>query len=346
LVATISLPLWRQVYDQAAAVKQLAPWQDLYEDQIFCFVDPTSGEQVAVSVMGAGGEHLAIALYIGLEATHRFLAVTHLAVPGDCEVLELEQLHLSFEDRQGVSAEERDLIKQLSLKFRGSNAWPVVRRFHPAQLPERPTDSDLAMLLVALELLPLAYAQWLDDDRQPSLEQAAAQGEYLVYTSARQGDRLTWQGVLAPLPDVPLSFIASIVPPEVLARAKSLPRKAARLECDLVLIPRPLQDQPGESPYFPYLCLIVDPASDQVVHFDMVPPKPDWQEPYRQFAAGLLHGLTNANFLPKEIHVRTQRLALALTPLQESLGIKVKTKAELPAAAAVVAMIIQQFGQV
>jgi hypothetical protein len=53
----------RPLYDLMARVKELAPWHYLEEDDLFGVIDPDTGEPNFVSVMGAAGEHFAVAVY-------------------------------------------------------------------------------------------------------------------------------------------------------------------------------------------------------------------------------------------------------------------------------------------
>ena len=47
---------WRQLYDLADRVQELAPWQFLYEDELFGVRDANDGQDGFVSVMGHGGD--------------------------------------------------------------------------------------------------------------------------------------------------------------------------------------------------------------------------------------------------------------------------------------------------
>ena len=54
---------WRKLYELAGQVKVLAPWEWMFEDEIFGVQDPETGVTGFVSVMGTAGEHLGVALY-------------------------------------------------------------------------------------------------------------------------------------------------------------------------------------------------------------------------------------------------------------------------------------------
>src|SRR5947209_235334 len=69
---TPTLEAWRQLYELAGKLKELAPWEWMDESEIFGVESPEDGEIGFVSVMGARGEHLAIGIYLGAEGLYGF----------------------------------------------------------------------------------------------------------------------------------------------------------------------------------------------------------------------------------------------------------------------------------
>ena len=49
---------WRRLYEAAIQVKELAPWEWMFEDEVFGVQDPETGKLGFVSVMGQGGSIL------------------------------------------------------------------------------------------------------------------------------------------------------------------------------------------------------------------------------------------------------------------------------------------------
>src|SRR2546428_3532096 len=132
---------WGRLYAAAGRVKEMAPWEWMMEDDVFGVRNPEREEIGFVSVMGAGGEHFAVALYQGVDALYDFLALSEAGRDGTADsvgaerVLEIPQLQASFEDRGRLQKEDRDTIKKLDLKFRGANSWPMFRNYAPGMFP-------------------------------------------------------------------------------------------------------------------------------------------------------------------------------------------------------------------
>src|SRR5215468_1000343 len=89
---------WGRLYAAAGRVKEMAPWEWMMEDDIFGVRNPERDEIGFVSVMGAGGEHFAIALYQGAVALYDFLALKESGRDGMADsvgaerVLEIPQI--------------------------------------------------------------------------------------------------------------------------------------------------------------------------------------------------------------------------------------------------------------
>ena len=111
---TPSLDDWKKLYDLMAQLKDLAPWDWMEEDDIFGIQIPETGELGFVSVMGTLGEHLAIAVYQGVKGLGGFWQMHSMGPKLTPEfALQIPQLQASFEDRDLITKEDRDVMKQL-----------------------------------------------------------------------------------------------------------------------------------------------------------------------------------------------------------------------------------------
>src|SRR4051812_29568907 len=130
---------WRKLYELARQIQELSPWSWMTEVDVFGVQDPETDEVGYVSVMGAAGEHFAISVYRGAEGLHHFLFIedSYTMMEDDDvapDILDVPQIQLSFEDRDALTANDRTVIKELGLKFRGHKAWPLFRSFEPGWL--------------------------------------------------------------------------------------------------------------------------------------------------------------------------------------------------------------------
>ena len=77
-----------------------------------------------------------MSLYLGSEGIHGYLSLQELGPFADPEdLIQIPQLQASFEDREQLDKRDREVIKELGLKFRGRNAWPMFRSYRPSLFP-------------------------------------------------------------------------------------------------------------------------------------------------------------------------------------------------------------------
>ena len=146
----VDLGLWRDLYEVAVRVRALAPWTWMEETDVFGVELPGRGGLPFVSVMGAMGEHYAVVVYPGVAALTALWELHHDKDAEPERVLEIPQVQLSFENRDHLEAEDRRIVKQLGLSFRGKNAWPVFRSYRPGFVPWFLDADEVATLRVAL----------------------------------------------------------------------------------------------------------------------------------------------------------------------------------------------------
>ena len=143
---------WKALFEAITKVKNIAPWEWMYEDDLFAVKNPETDEVGFVSVMGTIGEHYAISVYLGERGLYGFWDL-HQSAPdiSHQKILEIPQLQAYFEDRNFLQSRDRDLIKQLGLKFRGRQSWPMFRSYRPGFSPWYLESDEARFLQYVLE---------------------------------------------------------------------------------------------------------------------------------------------------------------------------------------------------
>ncbi len=325
---------WRKLYAAAGRAKEMAPWNWMMEDEVFGVRDPESEEIGFVSVMGAGGEHFAIALYPGADALYDFLNLHEAGEQGLADdiapdrVLEIPQLQASFEDREQLDKEDREVIKKLNLKFRGANNWPQFRSYAPGMFPWFLTSSEARLLTVALEqLLDVAPRVREDED----ILYGEGDEDFLVRVPRKENANIVWEDKILRVPEPEKKAPAPApLTPQQLEALKHLPKTALTLEMELTMLPMPMREK-KERPFFPYLLLITEAERGFVLGTDMAQPLPSLEAMRAGLPLKLAQTLSQLGALPSLITVRTEVTAALLAPLAAELGIQIKQSRELPA---------------
>jgi hypothetical protein len=186
-------PEAKQLYDLAIQVKKLAPWRWMEETDVFGLANPDTGELGFASVMGNVGEYEAVAVYLGAAGLYDFIdfQADESATPD--RLIEMPHLQAAFSDREYLEKEDRDLIKQLGLKFRGPNAWPMFRSYRPGYLPWFVTRAEARFLIHALFQV-IDVAKRVRDDPNPIQPVGRVEKDgHWMRAAHREGAELIWE---------------------------------------------------------------------------------------------------------------------------------------------------------
>ena len=314
-----TLAQWRALYNAAAQLGKMAPWRWIEEGDIFGVEDPESGRVGFVSIMGMSDEHYGIAVYLGALALYQFWTLPEfdedIAAP---KLLEIEQLTLSFEDRDFLDKDDRAIIKKLGLRFRGRNAWPVFRKITPGYFPWFIDAEDARFLIHVLEQT-LIMAQRVKEE--PELL-AAEEGDitYLIRVPRQTETGLVWEDVWREV-TMPDTSIQWRLDEHLLAQARNLPKLPNMVEMEMFPLLNPVADDTGRV-FMPYILLTVDRKTGMIVSAGLHQPQPDFWGLLEEMPNILLKAFLRLEGIPQRIYVRTDTLAANLEFLSHFLPIE------------------------
>jgi hypothetical protein len=322
---TPTLEEFRRLYDAASAFKQEAPWEWMYEDEVFGVRNPETGQIGYASIMGNRGEHLALGVYLGSEGLDGFWRMER----GEEEdnptfLLEIPQLQTSFEDRDVLDDKDRQVIKALGLKFRGQQSWPLFRSYVPGYLPWFVTPEEARFLSVALEQA-LDVTRRLKENR--SLLEPLRRGRYLVRTRTEQGWADEW---LSP-PPPPVRPQPRVDEKRLATLRKQIPMQQVTWQVDLFAMRATIKEKDDPRPYLPYNLMMVEARSGFILGAEILAPKPSLDAVWTQAPARFLDTAVRLGSLPSQITVRSERIRDLLAPTAAGLGIQIKVSRHLPA---------------
>jgi hypothetical protein len=317
---------WRELYAAADALKKLAPWKWMLDNHLFGVKDPASGEVGYCTVMGNLGEFFALAVYLGTEglAAHSRIQSGEMG-PGDPEVVFTQLcLMVSFEERAAQQKQDLETIKQLGLKYRGANSWPLFRSHRPGYFPWFLTRSEAVYLAEALRQAYHVCGRFRKNHR---LLRAAEPGKHLVRVKGTDGDwNDEWLSPAAKQdPQAPRRAPLNEV---LLEKVKGKASQGRDVwEMDFVFAPAPVQEHPDERPYFPRTLLFVDAESGAVLGTAMIGPAESCASAMTEEFLRLSQRL---GLLPRRIAVSSEEALRGLESLAGALGIEVRLAGSLP----------------
>lgn len=315
---------WKQLYDLMSKLRELAPWEYMYEHNAFAVQFPENGRMGLVSVMGNLGEHYAISVYMDKKGFEGFDHIQKIGYKLTPEILlQIPQLQASLEDREMITPEDRKILKQLDLKFRGRNAWPLFRSYRPGCFPWYLEQREAHMLIHALEQLLDVAPRFRED---PSLLESAEKDQ--VYLTRVQKDG-NWgdqkRKVSFPI-DPPLKIQINM---DALSQLKGMKADNSVLEVDVHMMEGAVKDDEYDRPFFPFMLMVVEHTSGMILGADILAPLPSIEEMWSNVPAQIVESLAGS-FKPKEIRVKDSLLFQLLSLVGKETGIQIKQASRLP----------------
>ncbi len=324
--ASPTIEQWKELYQAAIEFKKIGCWDWMEDTDLFGVQNPETGEIGYCCVLGALGEVFGLVVYPGTKGLEGHLKIQSGEIfMGDIDPLFFQDcLMASFDDRKFLNKPDLQIIKALRLSFRGSNAWPLFRRYEPGYEPwyvNREEAIFLTHALVQAKEVALRF------EKNPDLFDPPEEHHYLVRVPIREKETWVWRDEW--LKPAPLEKKEPMVPRvdeiRLLRIQKSASRSQAILETDFFFIPFAIAE--GERPYFPYLQLCVEHQSGMILKFHV-----SKHEGYRaDFQNQILTLMEEVNIYPKEIRVKKEEALRLLEPVASKLGIKLTLSEHLPA---------------
>jgi hypothetical protein len=330
-----TLEEWRSLYEAAQVFKEAALWEYTVEEQLFGVRDPESGQTHYCSITGLLGEHLALIVYLGEEGLGRYYDIVHQGKEArgylqerdaTMSVMETPQLQASFTDRDVLRDLDRAVAKQIGLRFRGQNAWPMFRHYIPGRHPWFVTAPQARFLRAALEQALIAIKEL---DEAPFLLDTAEASEDAVSLLIRSWDGKEWVSSWETVKPVPSAGYSAVDERPFTAARRALPLKPARLEAHLTLLLTGVVE--GEwPPYFPYILLLVDGRSGMVLGQEMLLARPTLASALQEVPLRFLALLQGLGMRPHDVSVASERLYQLLALPCRHMGIRLSRRDSLP----------------
>jgi hypothetical protein len=324
-----SHPEAKELFDLAVKVKALAPWGWMEETDVFGVENPDTGELGFVSIMGTLGEHEAVALYLGAEGLYAFIdLIEDEAAPAET-LIQIRHVQAAFSDREYLEKEDRDLIKQLGLKFRGANAWPMFRSYRPGYLPWFVTVAEARFLSYALSAT-LDLATRVRDEANPIRPTGRVEkGGRLVLAARKEADGLVWEDQVRIVPRPKAEVVRVSLDAVLLDELKGVTLTDLELEVDLQITPARIRTA-GERPMTLYLALVADRVSGFLFGMEVMTAEDSLASMRARVPNVVGKFLLQHRIVPKRMIVRSNSLRQLLRPFTQSLNIELVQEDELP----------------
>jgi len=313
-----SLKDWKSLYDAAIAFRNIEPWEWMKETDIFGVQNPQTGEVGYCCIMGEMGEVLAIAVYLGTEGLEGYLNIRRGQIQhDDPDSLFIQNcLMLSFENRKLVQEDDREIINELGLKFRGKNAWPVFRRYEPGYFPWFLNRDEVLYMTNALQQATDICLRFKDDAK---LFRTPDKNQYLIRVAEEKNGRVFWKDEWrkpSPLENKDQGFYKPVDEVRIQRLKKTVKSTHAIWEIDFFYAPTPVLE--GERPFFPYAIMIIDHDTGFILDMHLAETR-SYQE---EFLDQFLNCIETTSVIPLEILARKEEAVKLLETYASRLNIR------------------------
>lgn len=316
-----SIEQWKALYEVAENLKKLAPWRALYDTDILVLQLPGRKEPVYCSVMGQGGMSFGIGIYPGHESFLRLNRIINQDAYSP-ELLALEQdcLMCNFGSREDIETEDRAVMKQLGLRFRGANQWIYFRSMAPGQFPWYLDASQAELLTAALQNLFMLCVCYMEGKLKADFDA----GETLLrwYDPEKE----MWFNGVIPMPAPKLDRSMDLQDELLLVRLKRKKKTSARLELDSFYLPIPIQEDKLSPPAGIHMALLVD--KDSGVILDQSTDGPDM--PALAAAPSMLVNYMEEHGRPAVVYVRSEWMGTLLRNTCKAVGVRLVEDEGIP----------------
>ena len=313
---TPSIEQWSKLYEVAGVIKTMAPWETLWDTDLITIVLPGREEPVYCSVMGRNGDCFGIGVYPGYESIRGYYRLLEAKKGEPSFILVSYQncLMCYFGDREEIAPQDRTVMDQLGLKFRGRNNWTYFRSlktgYYPWFLDAEQTD----LMTKALQNFVMACIHLKSGKLSVDFEG----GETLIrFYSKERGE---WLNGASEMPAIPESRMKYIIRDAELIKALSSREKTgAKLEFDQIYLPKPVQEDQHKMPWLPRVVFLVDRENGFILDQRMLAE----DEKSENVIIRMLQEYVKKCGRPTAIHVRNELFGRFIEDLCGKIGVEV-----------------------
>lgn len=305
---------WRALYDIAIKLKELKPWEKLWDMDLITIIESNKKEPCVCSIMGKGGECYAIASYNGLDSIKGFFEMAYgNELPAHQLIRYQNNIMCNYGNRDELTTKERNLIKDLGLSFRGKNNWIYFRTFETGYAPYMPNREEVLEFTIILKHVYMAI-EALNKGMKINFENGK------TFMRKFDDEKNQWinseESVIIPDMDYPVPILNDEM---VMNRLKKQKQNSSILELDIAYLNSTINDKGFDKPLIPRLCMLVDAKKGLILSQSMITPEDDVVD---VLFKTVVHYIIQRG-RPKSIVVRDAYMASILIDLCEQTGIEV-----------------------
>ena len=325
----LSFPTAKQLFEKAAVLMAIRPWQFLEDQDLILLKSPLSAETCYCSVMGALGQVFSLHAYVGEDS---YLYFRKMAAGDPISIGEfygrLRGVYVEFVGLSQLTPPDRELARVFGHALKRGLKTPIFRAMRPGYHPWYVTENEGVVLAECLEAL-IAFCERIRKGDAPHYWKAPDVYPFLApIQRGPDGKEKEYDvkvlKIAAPLPTTPAPARLDQNRIEQIQRRNYPARGAFEAEH---FYGGGMIGKRDERKAIVRLGLVADADSGFVFPPELGMPERTTSD---MVASAVLNAIETARFLPREVRVSQLHFEACLEPLARKLGFVVRTVKRLP----------------
>ena len=299
----------------------MAPWEYMYETDIFGVNIPGNNRTYFVSVMGSAGQMPALAAYDGAGALQMFWELQEEdSGLQPWAIVDIPHFLLSFPGKDFPDPGKLNHFKPDGVNS-DEGVIPVIDKVVPGFVYFPPEGKDLDDLLFVFEQ-SIEVLKRASEDKYFLMPDGFTDDDYLVRESKSGPAGHRWSDFYRNIPPRKIVYSGKYSK-KLLTSLSNTSKTREIVQLDLVLVPNPVMDK-GPKGYFAYALLITNVETGSIDGLKLLTPFPNLHAMHESVPEHVLKLLINMPRVPRVIEVRTSLMTTLLTSLLKRAGIIVR----------------------
>lgn len=313
-----SIEEWRELYDCTTTLREIEPWNDFWDVELVSLQFSEDEEPIFISILGRGGNCFGISCYLGLAGLNDFIMLVQqdeLGLTPEYVMFSQNNLTCYWGNRDELSTQQYEIIKQLGYKYRGNSNWLYFHSFKAGYYPYNLDKEEVLQLTKYFVKLIEAINYYRENSIAVDFEHKEA---YSFYFDEADNE---WRGKAMKLPITDYSFSGlKLTDSQLIKKLGSAKRSSKVLEVDLVYLGVTVNDKKYNRPANPHMYLVADNKKGMMLKFQMIQPDEDAGVEL----VGDIIGYIFEYGAPSKIMVRSHIVATIIEDICEICKIKVE----------------------
>lgn len=306
--------VWRKLYKLSDQLQKLKPWEYIWSGDYIC-IELAPDDVVYCIVMGRNGDCIGLSIYEGEEGYADLCSLSREY--DDLEVtkyLMFEQNCLTWYmgDRSEVPAEQRAIIKNLGLKYRGSQNWPYFISYEAQYYPNSINEEEAERFVQILERLLDILEEYIHNHIDVQFED-----NEMIYAHQKD-EQWIYESMSVPY-DVDKFMPIELTDSGLYEELEEREQINQNLYIDLLYLNTVIQDDDFKKPANALMFIVVDEETEVIMHGDLLKPGDDEIEVILNFFIPFIL----ETGIPKKVHVRNPNVHAAIVDICERCHIQI-----------------------